>query len=504
MTADPNADVDTDIHLDIDVLIVGAGLSGIGAACRLQTRTRRTYAVLEARDAIGGTWDLFRYPGMRSDSDMFTLGYPFRPWRDRAAIADGASILRYIRETAAEYAVDRHIRFGHKVVSASWSSQAARWTVTALAGPQQRPVTATCKFLYLCTGYYDYERGHEIDVPGSDQFAGTIVHPQHWPEDLDYRGREVVVVGSGATAVTLVPALAREAAHVTMVQRSPTYIVSRPSRDRLADWLRATLPKAVAHRLARGKNIGLTVLGYALMRRWPRKAAHLLRQQTAKLLPPSIPVDPHFVPNYDPWDQRLCLVPDGDLFAALRTGRADILTDQIAEFTPKGLLLASGTHLDADLVVTATGLTMVGFGQIQLRIDDHPVDPADALIYRGMMFSDIPNLIWCVGYVNNSWTLRADLTARQACRLLNHMNRHGYAACTPRASATITAAPLRPLLSLRSGYVLRAAPHLPKQGTSGPWRFRQNYLLDAATLRLSRVAHPTLEFTHPHLHPQPK
>ncbi len=480
--------------VDTDVLIVGAGLSGIGAACRLQTRTRRSYAVLEARDAIGGTWDLFRYPGMRSDSDMFTLGYPFRPWRDRTAIADGASILRYIRQTAAEFGVDRRIRFGHRVVSASWSSARARWTVTALAGPDRRPVILTCRFLYLCTGYYDYRRGHEIEIPGREQFAGTVVHPQHWPDGLDYRGREVVVVGSGATAVTLVPALAREAAHVTMVQRSPTYVISRPSRDRLADGLRAVLPQAAAYRLVRAKNIALTVFGYALMRRWPRKAAQLIRQQAAKLLPTSVPVDPHFTPGYDPWDQRLCLVPDGDLFAALRSGRADIVTDQIAEFTPKGLLLASGTHLDADLVVTATGLTMVGFGQIRLEVDGRAVDPGGALIYRGMMFSDVPNLVWCVGYVNNSWTLRADLTARHACRLLNHMERRGYAACTPRATTDVIAAAARPLLDLRSGYVLRAAPRLPKQGTSGPWRFRQNYLLDAAALRFGRIRDPALEF----------
>lgn len=483
------------IEADVDVLIVGAGLSGIGAACRVQTRTRRTYAVLEARDVIGGTWDLFRYPGMRSDSDMFTLGYPFRPWKDRDAIADGTSILRYIRQTAAEYGVDRRIRFGHRVISASWSSRRARWTVTAVSGPQRRHVTFECRFLYLCTGYFDYSRGHEIDFPGSEQFAGTIVHPQHWPDGLDHSGREVVVIGSGATAVTLVPALARDAAHVTMVQRSPTYIVSRPARDRLADWLRAALPDAVAYRLVRGKNIALTTLGYALMRRWPSKAASLIRRQNAKLLPTSVPVDPHFAPAYDPWDQRLCLVPDGDLFAALRSGRADIVTDRIAEFTPKGVLLASGTHLDADLVVTATGLTMVGFGQIRLDVDGEPVDPARALIYRGMMFSDVPNLVWCVGYVNNSWTLRADLTARQTCRLLNHMERRGYTACVPRAAAAVTAAPSRPLLDLRSGYVLRAAQRLPKQGADGPWRFRQNYLLDAAALRFGRVAHPALEFT---------
>lgn len=485
----------TAVEAAVDVLIVGAGLSGIGAACRIQTRTRHTYAVLEARDAIGGTWDLFRYPGMRSDSDMFTLGYPFRPWKDRDAIADGASILRYIRQTAAEYGVDRRIRFGHRVIAASWSSRRARWTVIAAAGPQRRRVTFECRFLYLCTGYFDHSRGHEIDIPGSEQFAGTIVHPQHWPDGLDHSGREVVVIGSGATAVTLVPALARDAAHVTMVQRSPSYIVSRPARDRLADWLRAALPGAVAYRLVRGKNIALTTLGYALMRRWPRKAASLIRRQNAKLLPASVPVDPHFAPAYDPWDQRLCLVPDGDLFAALRSGRADIVTDRIAEFTPKGVLLASGTHLDADLVVTATGLAMVGFGQIRLDVDGEPVDPARLLIYRGMMFSNVPNLVWCVGYVNNSWTLRADLTARQTCRLLNHMERHGHTACTPRTDAAATAAPLRPLLDLRSGYVVRAAQRLPKQGVGGPWRFRQNYLLDAVALRFGRIAHPALEFT---------
>ncbi|WP_211225521.1 flavin-containing monooxygenase [Amycolatopsis nigrescens] len=480
----------------VDVLIVGAGLSGVGAAYRLQTQSPgRSYAILESRDTIGGTWDLFRYPGIRSDSDMFTLGYPFRPWKDAKAIADGPSILSYIRETAAEYGIDRKIRFGHRVVRASWSSVDSKWTVEAETGPGGRPVTFTCSFLYLCSGYYSYETGHAVDFPGRDEFRGQIVHPQHWPADLDYRGKRVVVVGSGATAVTLVPKLAEEAEHVTMLQRSPSYIVARPGSDRLADRLRALLPEGLAHRVIRGKNVLLSTLTFQFFRRWPERAARLIRTGAAKQLQGSVAVDPHFMPSYKPWDQRLCLVPEGDLFKALRNGRAGVVTDRIDTFTAAGLRLASGAELAADVVITATGLKMVSFGQIALTVDGRAVDPTESVVYKGMMFSGIPNLAWCVGYTNNSWTLRADLTSQYVCRLLNHMSRQGYTSCVPEVDATEAAKrDRRPILDLSSGYVRRAADVLPKQGDRQPWRMRQNYLLDLAAMRLGRVDGETMRF----------
>jgi monooxygenase len=480
----------------VDVLVVGAGLSGIGAAYRLQTQTPgRTYEVLEARDVIGGTWDLFRYPGVRSDSDMFTLGYPFRPWRDPKAIADGPSILRYIRETATAYGIDRRIRFGHRVVRASWSSADALWTVDVEAGPQRQATTYTCSFLYLCTGYYSYDAGYAVDFPGSADFLGRIVHPQQWPEDLDYRGKRVVVIGSGATAVTLVPAMADEAAHVTMLQRSPSYVVARPARDELADRIRALLPERVAHRVVRGKNVVLSTIMYQYFRRWPDKAAALLRAGVAAQLGDTVPVDPHFVPRYKPWDQRLCLVPEGDLFTALRKGDASIVTDVVETFTPDGIRLASGEELPADIIVTATGLQMVSFGQVELTVDGRRVRPNESLVYKGMMFSGVPNLAWCVGYINNSWTLRADLTAQYVCRLLNHMRRNHVTTCVPEVSAAgVDRGRPRPLLDLTSGYVSRVADVLPRQGARQPWRMRQNYLLDLAAMRLGRVDDHTMRF----------
>ncbi|MFI5611417.1 flavin-containing monooxygenase [Amycolatopsis sp. NPDC051903] len=480
----------------VDVLVVGAGLSGIGAACRLQLRTPgKTYAVLEARDTIGGTWDLFRYPGVRSDSDMFTLGYPFRPWKDPKAIADGPSILSYIRSTATAYDVEKHIRFGHRVVRAAWSSADARWTVEA--EHDGSVVTFTCSFLYLCSGYYSYDSGHVVDFPGRDEFAGTIVHPQHWPDSLDYAGKRVVVIGSGATAVTLVPAMAETAESVTMLQRSPTYVVARPGADALADRLRAVLPEHLAHRLVRGKNVVMGTLFFQLMRRLPERAAAVLREAAAKQLPPSIPVDPHFVPEYKPWDQRLCLVPDADLFRALRGGKADVVTDRITRFTPSGIQLESGRHLPADVVVTATGLRMVAFGQIALTVDGRAIDPGSQLVYKGMMFGGIPNLAWCVGYTNNSWTLRADLASQYVCRLLTHMDRHGYTTCTPDPTRA-PAGPLRPVVDLMSGYIKRATPNLPKQAARRPWLMRQNYLLDLADMRLNRLDDGVMAFRKAH------
>ncbi|MGW5724246.1 flavin-containing monooxygenase [Amycolatopsis sp. NPDC003865] len=474
----------------VDVVIVGAGLSGIGAACRLQERLPgKTYAVLEARDTIGGTWDLFRYPGIRSDSDMFTLGYPFRPWRDPKAIADGPSILSYIRSTASEHGIVDRIRFGHRVVRASWSSSSALWTVSTAHG-----ATFTCRFLYLCSGYYSYESGHVVDFPGRAEFAGEIVHPQHWPESLDHTDKRVVVIGSGATAVTLVPALAGQASHVTMLQRSPSYIVARPGSDALADRIRALLPEKLAHRVVRGKNVVLGTLFFQLMRRLPRRASLALRKRVAAQLPASIPVDPHFVPSYDPWDQRLCLVPDADLFRALRSGKADIVTDRIARFTASGISLESGRSLDADIIVTATGLRLVAFGGIALTVDGRAVVPGDQRAYKGMMFGGVPNLAWCVGYTNNSWTLRADLTSQYVCRLLEYLDRRGYAFCAPDEESAAAAGRPRPIVDLASGYIKRAAPGLPKQGERRPWLMRQNYLLDFADMRLGRVDDGVMRF----------
>ncbi|MEV6879347.1 NAD(P)/FAD-dependent oxidoreductase [Amycolatopsis sp. NPDC051128] len=474
----------------VDVLIVGAGLSGIGAACRLRERLPgKTYAVLEAREAIGGTWDLFRYPGIRSDSDMFTLGYPFRPWKDAKAIADGSSILAYIRETAAAFGIDRQVRFGHRVVRASWSSGEALWTVETAHG-----ATFTCRFLYLCSGYYDYAAGHVVDFPGRDDFRGEIVHPQHWPDSLDYDGKQVVVIGSGATAVTLVPAMASSAARVTMLQRSPSYVVARPGRDALADRIRALLPEKLAHRVVRGKNVVLGTIFFQLMRRLPGRASLALRKRVAAQLPASIPVDPHFVPDYDPWDQRLCLVPDADLFRALRSGKADVVTDRIARFTPDGILLASGRSLPADVIVTATGLRLLAFGGISLRVDGRAIEPGEQRAYKGMMFGGVPNLAWCVGYTNNSWTLRADLTSRYVCRLVEYLDRRGFASCTPDAASASEAGTPRPIVDLASGYIKRAAPGLPKQGGKRPWMMRQNYLLDLADMRFNRVDDGVMRF----------
>jgi monooxygenase len=476
----------------VDVLVVGAGLSGVGAAYRIRTQCPgRTYAVLEARDAIGGTWDLFRYPGIRSDSDMFTLGYPFRPWPSPQAIADGPSILQYVRDTAAEFGIDREIRFGHRVVRASWSSAEARWTVEA--EHDGATVAFTCSFLYLCSGYYSYRGGHEVAFPGQDRFGGTIVHPQAWPDDLDHRGKRVVVIGSGATAVTLVPAMAQDAAGVTMLQRSPSYVVSLPGRDAIADRLQSFLPARLAHRLIRLKSIAFTTLSYQAARRWPRQVGKLMRDGAARQLPDAIPVDPHFVPRYDPWDQRLCVVPDGDLFRALRSGRADVVTDTIATFTEDGIALASGRELEADIIVTATGLQVVALGEIALTVDGRSVDPGSLITYKGLMFSGVPNLAWCVGYINNSWTLRADLASQYVCRVLNHMAAHGFTTATPDATRADPARS-RPILNLTSGYVQRAIAALPKQGAGRPWLARQNYPLDYVDMKLRRIDDSSLRF----------
>ena len=464
----------------VEVLVIGAGLSGIGAAYRLQTECPgRSYAILEARAASGGTWDLFRYPGVRSDSDMFTLGYPFRPWRLPKTIAAGATILSYLRDTAAEYGIDEHIHYHQRVISAAWSTPEGRWRVRTAAGDEW-----TCRFLYLCTGYYRYESGYEADFPGRADFAGPVVHPQQWPDDLDYAGKRVVIIGSGATAVTLVPAMAEQAAQVTMLQRSPSYLLSLPAR---------AAPTRLSPGAIRARNV---LLGWALFqasKRWPQRVARGLKDRVAAQLPAGVPVDPHFSPAYDPWDQRLCVVPDGDFFTALRDGKASVVTGTIDRFTEKGVRLTGGEHLDADVIVTATGLTMVAFGEIALTVDDRSMDSHELHVYKGMMFDGVPNLAWCVGYTNASWTLRADLTSRYVCRLLNYLGRHDIDFATPRlpAAARDTG---EPLMNLSSGYVRRAAAVLPRQSDRRSWRMLNNYLLDLPRMRLSRIDDGDLQF----------
>jgi cation diffusion facilitator CzcD-associated flavoprotein CzcO len=463
----------------VDVLIVGAGISGIDAAYRLKTRCpHKSWLILEGRDRIGGTWDLFRYPGVRSDSDIFTLGFPFRPWRTDQAIVGGPEIRDYVEATALEFGIFEKIRFGERVLAASWSSTKARWTVNTDHG------RFTCCFLYLATGYYDYGRGFRPEWPGEEAFKGRIVHPQFWPEDLDFAGKSVAVIGSGATAVTLAPALADKAGHVTMVQRSPTYIVARPARDAVARLLQRILPRRFSAPLIRWKNILLTIFMYGRARRKPERVAQWIRQQARKSLPADYPVERDFTPAYNPWDQRLCLIPDGDFFAAMSTGKVSIATGAIDCFTVNGLRLQGGEEVPADIVVTATGLVMKLAGDIQLSIDGVPVKLPDCMIYKGMMLSAVPNLFVSFGYANASWTLRSDLTARSACRLLNHMEKRGLAVCTPRLENGLQR---RPALDLSSGYVKRAEGLLPSQGDRQPWIVPQNYVRDLAAMTFSRV-----------------
>jgi len=477
-----------------DVLIVGAGLSGIGAGYHLQTKCPgKTFVLLEGRQALGGTWDLFRYPGVRSDSDMYTLGYNFRPWVERKAIADGPSILKYIQDTARENGIDRKIRYGHKVTQAAWSSLNARWTVDAI-GPGGHPVQFTCNFLYMCSGYYNYEQGYLPDWPGMDRFRGTLVHPQKWPEDLDYKNKRVVVIGSGATAVTLVPAMAETAAHVTMLQRSPTYIVARPAVDPIATWLHKHFSARFADRLVRWKNVLFGMYFYNLTRRKPEIAKKMLLDLARQQLGPNYDIEKHLTPRYNPWDQRLCLIPDADLFLSLKSGKSSIVTDEIASFTETGLQLKSGGHLDADIIVTATGLNLKLLGGIQLCIDGVPANPAHSMSYKGMMYSDIPNFASAFGYTNASWTLKCDLTAEYMCRLLNHMDAGCYDYCTPRRRDPSIVE--ESAIKMTSGYLQRASAILPKQGSKRPWKLYQNYMLDLLALRFGNVNDGTMEFTN--------
>jgi len=476
----------------LDVVIVGAGLSGIGAARHLQQKCpRKTIAILEARQAIGGTWDLFRYPGVRADSDMATLGYAFRPWDDSKAIADGAAILKYIRGVAEEYRLDRLIRFGCRLVRASWDSQEAGWTLEVERSDGEA-LRLACRFLFMCAGYYDYAQGFLPGWPGMDRFRGRIVHPQAWPDRLDCAGRRIVVIGSGATAVTLVPALAATAAHVTMLQRSPTFVVSRPTTDPSAAWLMRRLPRRLAFALVRWKNIILQMYFYRLCRRKPEAARRWILKSAQDALGPEFDASALFGARYDPWDQRLCLVPDGDLFDAIRTGKASVINGEIERFTERGLELKSGERLEADIVVTATGLVMRLMGGAEIAVGGASVDVGAATTYKGVMYSDVPNLASAFGYPNASWTLKCDLSAEYVCRLLGYMDRRGYAVCTPRLGAA--PAGEDPTLPLSSGYIERARAILPKQRLERPWRMNQNYALDLIDLRLSPIEDGALEF----------
>ncbi|MGI8677671.1 MAG: flavin-containing monooxygenase [Jatrophihabitans sp.] len=478
----------------VDVLIVGAGISGIGAACHLTREAPgRSYAILERRYGIGGTWDLFRYPGIRSDSDMFTFGFNFKPWNATRILADGTAIREYVQETAAEYGVEEHINYGRKVVKASWSTATGLWTVQAVDEATGDTETWTANFVLAGTGYYNYDTGFRPEFPGEADFAGTIIHPQHWPEDLDYAGKSVVIIGSGATAVTLVPAMAPTAGHVTMLQRSPTYIVSLPAVDKISANLRRVLPSTVVYKLARTRNIAIQRAMYALAKARPDIVRSLVITGAKRALKGASDIE-NFTPKYDPWDQRLCVVPDGDLFKTIRSGKADIVTDRIATFTKNGIRLESGKEIEADIVVSATGLDVQMLGGAALEVDGEPVALNKAVTYKGVLVEGVPNAAMIFGYINASWTLKADIAAEYFCRLLNHMDAKGYtqvvahAEDADRDEGSVLGA-------LNSGYVRRGNDHLPRQGTHGPWKVRNDYVRDAPVLRYSAIDDGILQFS---------
>ena len=480
-----------------DVLIIGAGLSGIGAAYHLQSRCPgKRFAILEARHATGGTWDLFRYPGVRSDSDMYTLGYRFRPWVQGEAIADGPAILHYIRDTAKTFGIDPHIRLGHRLTRASWSTVSACWTVevrVSEADDEHSTNTVfTCNVLYTCTGYYDYTSGYTPEFAGTENFSGRVVHPQQWPEAIDYRGQRVVIIGSGATAITLVPSMAKKAAHVTMLQRSPSYVVSRPSHDRVANTFRRVLPTRAAYAVIRWKNVLLSTFWYSFARRYPSLLKRVIMQRAQHELGDAFDVGTHFNPRYKPWDERLCLAPDADLFSALKSGTASVVTDKVESFTETGIRTRSGVHLDADVVVCATGLNLRLLSGVELVVDGTPVVLSKTMAYKGMMLSDVPNLVSAFGYTNASWTLKCDLTAEYVCRLLQYMVRHNYRQFTARRNDPQVSE--HPVLDFTSGYVKRGLHALPTQGSKTPWRLHQNYLRDLLMLRFGNVNDGVMEF----------
>ncbi|MGA8255237.1 MAG: NAD(P)/FAD-dependent oxidoreductase [Nocardioides sp.] len=479
-----------------DVLIIGAGLSGIGTACQVKNQhPGKSVAVLERRERLGGTWDLFRYPGIRSDSDMFTFGYEFRPWVDTKVLADGASIRQYIADTASEYGIDECVHYGLRIVGADWSSSDSRWTVTALREATSETETFTCAFLISCTGYYNYDTGYLPAFPGADDFGGQTIHPQHWPDDLDYTGKKVVVIGSGATAVTLVPSMAPTAGHVTMLQRSPSYIFSLPSQDKISAALGRVLPERTVYRFARWRNIAIQRGLYVACRRWPKPMRTFLLSQVRRKVGPGVDMA-HFSPSYMPWDERLCAVPDGDLFAALKSGDASIVTDHIDRFTEHGILLASGETLEADIIVTATGLSVQMLGGLQLSVDGQPRELHEQMTYKGVLVEDLPNLAWIFGYTNAPWTLKSDIAGKYLCRLLRHMDEHGHRVATPRDREEC-ALDMGMLDQLQSGYVQRAKDTLPRQGDKHPWKVLMHYRQDSAMLLDEPIDDGLLAFEHP-------
>ncbi len=479
------------MKIDTDVLIIGAGLSGIGSAVHLTRECPgRTYKIIEGRDAIGGTWDLFRYPGIRSDSDMHTLGYNFKPWTQAKAIADGPSIREYVNETADEYGVREHIQFNTKVIAANWDSTTDTWGVTLDKGGVQE--TMTCRFLFMCGGYYNYDKGYLPEFDGYDEFEGTLIHPQHWPEDLDYAGKRVVIIGSGATAMTLVPAMTDKAAKVTMLQRSPTYVVSRPAQDKVANGLRKVLPDSWAYGLVRKRNVAMQKFFYNRTRTHPDKVKEKMLEMAREALDDDT-VEKHFTPSYNPWDQRLCLVPDGDLFEAIKSGAADVVTDHIDRFTPEGIKLKSGETLEADIIVTATGLNLQFMNGVAVTKDGAEVRAGDLLNYKGVMVSNVPNLAITFGYTNASWTLKADITSMYVCRLLNHMKAHGFT----RAEAHLPAMPNETepfVVDFSAGYFARSMDQFPRQHTQKPWRLNQDYSLDKKILLSEPIDDGVMQF----------
>ena len=481
----------------VDVLVVGAGISGIGAGYHLNTMCpSRTYAILEGRADIGGTWDLFRYPGVRSDSDMHTLGFRFKPWTEAKAIADGPDILRYLHNTMNEFDIARHIRFGHLVKTAQWSSETSQWTVHVERVGTGDIVTFTCGFLFMCSGYYRYSEGFTPEFPGRERFQGQIIHPQKWTSDVAYSGKRVVVVGSGATAITLVPAMAKDAEHVTMLQRSPTYIAARPDVDAFANKLRKYLPAKIAYAITRLKNTKYQQLVYSRSRTHPDKVKEILLKGVREQLGPDYDIDKDFTPSYNPWDQRLCLAPNGDLFQAMREGKASVVTDTIDTFDETGILLSSGQHLDADVIVTATGLQLVTLGEVQFEVDGKPINFADTWTYKGVAYSGVPNLASSFGYINASWTLRSDLTCEYVCRLLNHMAKTGTTQCTPQLRDEDLNMPERPWIdSFSAGYMSRVMHMFPRQGNHAPWVNPQNFARDKKMFRRAPLDDGAMQFT---------
>lgn len=482
---------------NFDVLIIGAGLSGIDAAWHLNKfAPKKTFVILENRERIGGTWDLFRYPGVRSDSDMLTMGYKFKPWTHESTISPGSAIREYVTETAKESGVDKHIRFRHNVVSANWDSNTARWTVEAKrkdANGKEDAVTITANFLFNCAGYYRYSAGYTPEFQGRDRFKGPVIHPQHWPENFNYDGKRVVIIGSGATAVTLLPSMAKTAAHVTMLQRSPTYYVSRPEKDVVANVLRKFLPATWAYAIPRWRNIILQRFFYQKSRKDPSAVKQYLIDRVKQLLPKDYDVATHFTPRYNPWDERVCLVPDADMFKAISDGRASVVTDHIETFTEKGIKLKSGQELEADIIVTATGLNLEIMGGAKFSVDGAPVEFGKTFTYKGLMFSGVPNFASVFGYLNSSWTLRADLICEYVCRLLDKMDELGVQAATPRLKDPNLKA--EPWFDFKSGYIQRAESMLPKQGPASPWRQNQNYFADIKEMRKARIEDEFLVFT---------